>query len=133
MTHEAMVRAADAALATEKQHVEGEKNHARERTAEDKRQLDELRKQRAELVKSITPSVYSTYERIRTKRKGIAVAEAIDGRCGACNMTMRLQFFQDLRRGDQVMFCESCGRIIYYTPPPVEVDQVEPGAAESVV
>jgi predicted nucleic acid-binding Zn-ribbon protein len=125
------VKAADAALTKEKQQVEAEKNHARERTTEDKRQLEDLRKQRAEIVKAVTPSVYSSYERIRAARKGIAVAEALDGRCNACNMALRLQFFQDLRRGDQVMCCESCGRIIYYIPPPVEVDEMGPGAAES--
>jgi hypothetical protein len=30
---------------------------------------------------------------------------------------MRLQFFQDLKKGDQVMYCESCARILYYNPP----------------
>jgi len=44
------------------------------------------------------------------------VAEAVDGRCNACHMAMRLQFFQDLKRGDQVMACESCTRILYYNP-----------------
>lgn len=125
------VKSADLALAKEKQQVEAEKNRTRERTAEDKRQLDELRKQRAEIVKAISPPVYSSYERIRAARKGIAVAEAVEGSCNACHMALRLQFFQDLRRGDQVMFCESCGRIIYYTPPPVEVDEMGPGAQKA--
>jgi predicted nucleic acid-binding Zn-ribbon protein len=122
------VKAADLALAQEKQQVEAEKHQARERTAEDKRQLEDLRKQRAEIVKTVTASVYSAYERIRAARKGVAVAEAVDGRCNACHMALRLQFFQDLRRGEQVMFCESCGRIIYYTPPPAEVDELGPAA-----
>ena len=29
------------------------------------------------------------------------------------------------------MFCESCGRIIYCVPPPVESDENGPGATES--
>jgi hypothetical protein len=29
---------------------------------------------------------------------------------------MRPQFFQDLRLGDRIMFCESCGRILTYNP-----------------
>jgi hypothetical protein len=73
------------------------------------------------------PAVLAEYERIRRTRKGLAVAEALDGRCKACNMALRLQFYQDLRRCDQVMYCESCGRILYYTPPPVEVDELGPG------
>jgi predicted nucleic acid-binding Zn-ribbon protein len=50
-------------------------------------------------------------------RRGIGVAEALDGRCSACNMAIRLQFFQELRKGDQVMACEACLRILYYNPP----------------
>jgi uncharacterized protein len=124
------VKTADAELGKEKQNVEAEKKVARERTAEDKRQLDDCRKQRAEIVGSITSSVYKTYERIRTARKGIAVAEAAEGSCNACHMTLRLQFFQDLRRGDQMMLCESCGRIIVYTPPAAETDELGPAAQE---
>jgi hypothetical protein len=29
------------------------------------------------------------------------------------------------------MFCESCGRIIFYTPPATETDELGPGVAES--
>jgi hypothetical protein len=55
-------------------------------------------------------------------RRGIGVAEAVDGRCSVCNIAMRLQFFQELRKGDQVMACESCGRILYYNPPQAIID-----------
>jgi predicted nucleic acid-binding Zn-ribbon protein len=98
------VKAAEIALAEEKKQVDAEKQQARERTAAD-----------------INANLYRNYERIRKGRRGIAVAEAVDGRCVACHMAMRLQFFQDLRKSEQVMHCESCGRILYYNPPvPVE-------------
>ena len=45
------------------------------------------------------------------------VAEAVNGRCSACQINLRPQFLQDLRKGDQLMFCESCGRFLYYNPP----------------
>ncbi len=124
------VKSAEAALGKEKQQVEAEKRVARERTAEDKRQMEELRKQRAELVRALTPSVYSEYERIRAGRKGVAVAEAVEGSCNTCHMTLRLQFFQELRLGEKILHCESCGRFIYYTPPPVEADELGPAAEE---
>ena len=111
------VKAAEAALKSEKAQVEKEKQQARERTAADQKQLDELKKERAGHVAEMTPATYQRYERVRKGRRGIAVAEAVDGRCTACNMTMRLQFYQDLKKGDQVMACESCQRILYYNPP----------------
>ena len=51
-------------------------------------------------------------------RRGLAIAEAVDGRCSACHMTIRLQFFQDLKKGDQVMNCESCSRILFHLQSP---------------
>ncbi len=122
------VRAAEGALAEEKKQVEGEKQQARERTAADKKVLDELHAERKTLLASLTPNVYERYEKIRKIRKGIAVAEAVDARCSACHMAMRLQFFQDVKTSDQVMFCESCGRILYYNPP-VTVEELTGEAA----
>jgi predicted nucleic acid-binding Zn-ribbon protein len=111
------VKAAELALKQEKAQVEGEKQQAMARTAEDKKALDLIRQERAALVSRLSSAVYRQYERIRKGRQGIAMAEAVDGRCSACHMAMRLQFFQDLKRGDQVMHCESCSRILYYNPP----------------
>ena len=48
---------------------------------------------------------------------GVTSHAEIGGRCSACHLALRPQFFQDLRRNEEVMFCESCGRILFYTPP----------------
>src|SRR6266852_2990629 len=111
------VKAAEGALKQEKAQVEGEKQQARERTAGDQRELDQLQTERKSIATQISPPVLSAYERVRKLRHGIAIAEAVDGRCSQCHMSLRLQFFQDLKRGEQVMHCESCSRILYYNPP----------------
>ena len=122
------VKAAELALKAEKAQVEAEKQQARERTAVDQKASDDLRKERAEIVSGITPAVYQRYTRVCKMRRGIGVAEAVDGRCTACNMAMRLQFFQDLKKGDQVMACEACLRILYYNPPQAVEDLGAPAA-----
>ncbi len=111
------VKKADAALKQEKQVVEGEKSKARERTAADQADLDTIKKERAEIAKKLPTSTAAAYDRIYKKRGGVVAAEAIGGRCSACQIVLRPQYFQDLRRGDTLMFCESCGRILYYNPP----------------
>jgi predicted nucleic acid-binding Zn-ribbon protein len=111
------VKAAELALKQEKSQVETEKQQATARTAEDQKALDLIHQERAAIVSRLNANVYRQYERIRKGRQGVAMAEAVDGRCSACHMAMRLQFFQDLKRGDQVMHCESCSRILYYNPP----------------
>ncbi|HEY1342650.1 MAG TPA: C4-type zinc ribbon domain-containing protein [Bryobacteraceae bacterium] len=111
------VKVAEGALKQEKAQVEAEKQQARERTAVDERAASELQGERAGDVAQITPAAYQRYERARKARRGIGVAEVVDGRCTACNMALRLQFFQDLKKGNQIMSCESCQRILYYNPP----------------
>lgn len=116
------VKAAEAALKAEKAQVEAEKAQARERTAVDEKAAADLKAERAEIVKGISPATYQRYERVRKARRGIGVAEAVDGRCSACNMAMRPQFFQDLKRGNEIMSCESCQRMLYYNPPVARED-----------
>ena len=111
------VRAAETALIGEKVKVEEEKQLVRARTAEDERLLRELQGERTTAAGEVSATVYAMYERIRAKRGGLAVAEAVDGRCSACHMALRPQFYQELRGCQQVMCCESCGRILFYHPP----------------
>jgi len=114
---DANVKKAEAALIEEKKQVEAEKALARERTATDQKQLDQIRTERKALVGGLKPQVNRDYERIRKKWHGTAIAEVTDGRCSACQIVLRPQFFQDLRHSTELMFCESCGRILFYNPP----------------
>jgi predicted nucleic acid-binding Zn-ribbon protein len=125
------VKAAEASLKTEKAQVEAEKQQARERTAVDQAAAQQLQTERAGLVKDITPSTYGRYERVRKGRRGIAIAEVLEGRCSACNISIRPQLFQDLRKGEQLMSCESCQRILYYHPPATSLEDLtgEPAPA----
>jgi uncharacterized protein len=117
------VKAAEQSLKQEKQAVEAEKAVARERTAKDQEALKLLNEERQELVASVTKSVLTNYERIRKSRGGVALAEAVDGRCSMCHISLRPQFSQELKRGDKIMTCESCNRMLYYNPP-VSVEEL---------
>ncbi len=111
------VAEAEVALKAEKAQVEKEKQETRERTMADQKAADELTAERAAAVAELTPSTYQRYERIRKARWGVGIAEVVEGRCGACNLTLRLQLFQDLKKGGEILACENCQRILYYNPP----------------
>jgi predicted nucleic acid-binding Zn-ribbon protein len=111
------VKTAEAAMATEKKHVEAEKAKARERTAQDQKEIDGLLAERRQILSKMTPKIASEYERIRKGRSGVAIAEVLQGRCSKCNMQLRPQFLQELKRQDSVMVCESCKRMLYWNPP----------------
>jgi predicted nucleic acid-binding Zn-ribbon protein len=110
------VKKAEAALAEEKKLVEAEKQKAKDRTAADQAQVATLQEERKEITVKMTPSILSTYVRIRKKWNGTAVADATTGRCTACMIMLRPQHFQDLRKGAQILTCENCGRFLFYNP-----------------
>ena len=110
------VKASEVDLKKQQQQVEGEKKTARERTAASQKELAEKVAERQSVSSQMDPKFYADYERIRKKTKNTPIAEAVDGRCDACRISLRPQFFQDLRKGDKIMFCESCGRILVYNP-----------------
>ena len=111
------VKSADVALKEEKKQVEAEKVSAREQTAKDQGWLDQLMAERKNLTQTVPPAVLALYERIRKGRGGIAVAEAVEGRCSKCHVGLRPQFLQELKRGEKIMICESCQRIMIINAP----------------
>ncbi len=114
---EKAVKAAEAALAVEKKQMEAEKAVARERGAVDQKEIDGLKAERAKIMAEMTPKIASEYERIRKGRAGVAIAEVVAGRCSKCNIMVRPQFLQELKRGESIMVCESCKRMLYWNPP----------------
>lgn len=130
---EANVKAAEKALEEEKKSVEAEKASARERTAVDQKALAEAKSQRAALAAELSPAAAVLYERIKKKHPaGPVVADATHGRCTACNMMLRPQYFQDLKTAAKLMQCESCGRMLRYAPPIDVVGQMDGGTRVSL-
>ena len=115
---EVNVKKAQVALGAEKSQVETEKVRARERTEKDRAEMDRVRAERQQAAAKLPAATMSIYERIRKKwGRGVVVAEVVNGRCTACQIVLRPQYVQDLRKGDHMMQCESCGRFVYYNPP----------------
>jgi len=91
-----------------------------------KTQADEVSAYRAErerLLNALPKSMSSMYNRISARiRGGVAMAEARNGACTACLMTLRPQVMAQVRRGEEVITCDNCNRILYFAP----ADQVQP-------
>jgi hypothetical protein len=56
-----------------------------------------------------------TYDRIRGRVGGIAFVAAREGRCSACKMHIPHQIYVQLRKGEEIESCESCGRLLYWS------------------
>lgn len=82
------------------------------------RQNEELAARRAErerLIAQLPPAMRSLYNRISTRiRDGVAVAEARKSSCSACFMSLRPEVMTKIRRGEEIITCDNCSRILYY-------------------
>lgn len=114
---DARVKEAEASLVEEKQVVAREQERARQTTAGHQAALQSVLAERRQLAATIDPRVLTTYERARKRWTTTGIADATMGRCGACHISLRPQFFQELKQGNRILPCESCGRILYYNPP----------------
>jgi predicted nucleic acid-binding Zn-ribbon protein len=114
----AAVKHAEADLAAEQKKVDAEKKTLAAESGELKAALDKLAAERTEVTKSLSPQVLSTFELVSKRRNGVALAEAKDGICVVCHVRMRPQVFNNVRRNDQIIQCDSCNRILYFVPPP---------------
>jgi predicted nucleic acid-binding Zn-ribbon protein len=112
---EKALKVAEAELKTEAADVEKEKADARVRTAEDEKLLAGLTGKRDELRAGVDYSALAHYDRVMRQRKS-AMAEARDQKCMACFVMVRPQIWQEIRTNEQIITCNSCGRILYFDP-----------------
>jgi uncharacterized protein len=81
-------------------------------------ELNEVSGKRGEVFATLPAQLASVYDRMAQRsRDGIAVAEVVGGSCSACNMSLRPQMAVEVRRGDKIMTCENCTRILYVAAP----------------
>lgn len=109
-------------LLEEKKMIQAEANRLQE-------QLDHLKEQRQNWVAKVQPSILAVYDRTARHRRGIAMAEARDELCQECQMRIRPQLYQAIKKNDTIITCESCSRILFYIPPaPAESRETYTGA-----
>jgi uncharacterized protein len=86
--------------------------------------LVSARKEREEVFAGLPKPMSALYSRIGARiRDGVAVAEARNRSCTACFMSLRPQMMAEIRRGEEIITCDNCGRILYVVPPePAKAD-----------
>lgn len=114
----AAVKEAERALASEQSAVAAERRAIEAELASMAREAEAAAAARRDLAAQIDPRLLATYDQVARMRKGVAVAEAKDGHCTICHVRLRPQVFNDIRRNQSIIQCDSCQRILYFVPAP---------------
>lgn len=87
--------------------------------AANKSEFDSETKNRETVFTTLPTQLASVYNRLAQRsRDGIAVAEVVNGSCSACFMSLRPQMQVEVKKGEQIITCESCTRILFIPSKP---------------
>jgi uncharacterized protein len=109
---EQVKKVSTALLQTQAQFIAQTSDLAGEKT----RLTDNLQRLTGERDAALLPLVaesISIYQRLRTQKRGLAVAVMEDGACTACGSELRPEEAQAARSPNNIVYCSSCGRILY--------------------
>lgn len=92
----------------------------REKEAEVEKELGELRdkiaaatEKRKEYAGQVDPAIVSSYERILRSKRDSAIVEVTANVCQGCYMALTPQMSLNLRKGSDIVNCQSCSRLLY--------------------
>ena len=80
----------------------------------EKSEFDKETKHREQVFATLPAQLASVYNRLALRsRDGIAVAQVVNSSCSACYMQLRPQVMVNVKKGDEIILCESCSRILF--------------------
>ena len=77
-------------------------------------ELSELERQHQEHAQLMDAKILARYSKLKTARKGFAVAQVRNGTCSGCRLQIPPQLIAEVKRGDELLNCSYCHRILYW-------------------
>ena len=112
----AELKAAETELKRQESAISAERKVLDAEAAELQKQAAEKQGGRAALAAQVSAAALRLFDHVARQRKGQALAEARDGVCTVCHVRLRPQVFNEVRRNESLIQCESCLRILYFVP-----------------
>jgi predicted nucleic acid-binding Zn-ribbon protein len=104
----------DGRLVELREQAEKEKKRILEELAALEQELIALEERRKHLIKDVDPELLKKYLFLHERRNGLAVSAVVTGVCQTCHLGIPPQKFNELIRGNVVMTCPHCHRIMYW-------------------
>jgi len=76
--------------------------------------LETLQKERSQLCCDFDQGLLKKYVFLKERKGGLAISSVVTGVCQTCHMGIPPQKFNELIRGNDLMTCPHCNRIIYW-------------------
>jgi len=78
------------------------------------KQIETLRKKENKLTENLDSEVVFKFERIIKNKMGVGIVAIKGNVCMGCHMILPVQFANEVRIGEEFVFCPYCSRILFY-------------------
>ncbi|NIM02587.1 hypothetical protein GTN66_00305 [bacterium] len=102
-----------AKLAKRKEEVSEQQRELEDKLQRLKQNLQEVQSEQKQKIGNIKAEIFKRYQRIREKKDGVAVVPVADKFCGGCNIALPPQLINDVLKGEDLVACRNCLRILY--------------------
>lgn len=97
-----------------KDQIQAEQKEIEEKSSDDQQLLDEYLDQQKEIGKTLDTSLMNRFAKISKMNNGLAVVNVKNEVCMGCFMNIPPQLYIEVRRGNSLISCPQCSRILYY-------------------
>lgn len=80
-----------------------------------RKEMAEVKGVHGEMLKNIDKQTLDIYNRKFKQHSVTTVAKVLGGLCTGCNVHLPRYLIADVKKGDGLVGCENCGRILYYS------------------
>jgi predicted nucleic acid-binding Zn-ribbon protein len=101
-------------LKTLKEQCERDKDAVTQELLALEKDIESLKKERKQLCCDFDQGLLKKYLFLRERKGGLAISSVVTGVCQTCHMGIPPQKFNELIRGNDLMTCPHCNRIIYW-------------------
>ncbi len=98
-----------------KENMDQKRANLQERVKASEAKLAELDSLRKSLCVDVPKPVLSRYEFIRSRLDSPVIVPVTNGICNGCHIAIPPQSFNELQRGQQILSCPNCQRLIYWS------------------
>lgn len=111
---EKTVQESEAEYLALKDKIEAEQEEIDKKTTDERELLDGYLASQKKIGKTLNSALMSRFQRISKMNKGLAVINVKNEVCMGCFMNIPPQLYIEVQRGNSLISCPQCSRILYY-------------------
>jgi len=108
------IKQSQALIEQQEKDLEERRRGIEEEVSAKKAQMEDLSEREKSLTPDLDAEVLFKFERIIRNKMGRGIVAIKGGVCMGCHMILPAQFANTVHKGDEIIFCPYCSRILFY-------------------